>query len=327
MFQKLTKILKSQDDFILILCLVYYILVSLFARGFFSVNNSYNLMLNLLPILIVAIGQTFVILTAGIDLSVTSTVALTSIAGGYVMSADSGLGFGTGTSIFLGILVMIFIGFLIGLLNGLAITKLGMPAFMVTLTMMMFMSGFAIWITKSQNIYNLTDAFVELPYSTILFVPIPLIMGLLLALLAHFILTKTLRGEWIYAVGLNPKVANISGVKVHHTIIFTYIFSGICAALASVIYTARLETGSPVMGQNILLDVIGAVIIGGTSLFGGKGKIKWTIYGVLFITLVDNSLNIMGLPYFLIMIVKGLLIIFAAIFNVVKERKNNIRFM
>jgi ribose/xylose/arabinose/galactoside ABC-type transport system permease subunit len=321
MFQKLTKLLKSQDDFIFILCLIYYFLVSLFAPGFFSVNNSYNLMLNLLPILIVAIGQTFVILTAGIDLSVTSTVALTSIAGGYVMSTDSGLGLGTGMSIFLGILLMLFIGFMIGLLNGLAITKLGMPAFMVTLTMMMFMSGFAIWLTKSQNIYNLADAFVELPYSSIFFVPVPLIIGSLLALLAHFILTKTLRGEWIYAVGLNPKVANISGVKVHQTIIFTYIFSGICAALASVIYTARLETGSPVMGQNILLDVIGAVIIGGTSLFGGKGKIKWTIYGVLFITLVDNSLNIMGLPYFLIMIVKGLLIIAAAVFNVLKERK------
>jgi ribose/xylose/arabinose/galactoside ABC-type transport system permease subunit len=304
------------------LCLFYYILVSLLAPGFFSFNNNFNLLLNLLPILIVAIGQTYVILTAGIDLSVTSTIALTSIAGGYVMSADSALGLGTGLSIFLGILLMLLIGFLIGLFNGFAITKLGMPAFMVTLTVMMFMSGFAIWLTKSQNIYNLTDAFVELPYSSFVFIPIPLIMGSFVALLAHLILTKTLRGEWIYAVGLNPKVANISGVKVNQTIIFTYIFSGICAALASVLYTARLETGSPVMGQNILLDVIGAVIIGGTSLFGGKGKIKWTIYGVLFITLVDNSLNIMGLPYFLIMIVKGLLIIFAAIFNILKERKS-----
>jgi ribose/xylose/arabinose/galactoside ABC-type transport system permease subunit len=313
---------RIQDDFILILCFFYYILVSLLAPGFFSFNNNFNLLLNLLPILIVAIGQTYVILTAGIDLSVTSTIALTSIAGGYVMSADSALGLGTGLSIFLGILLMLLIGFLIGLFNGFAITKLGMPAFMVTLTVMMFMSGFAIWLTKSQNIYNLTDAFVELPYSSFVFIPIPLIMGSFVALLAHLILTKTLRGEWIYAVGLNPKVANISGVKVNQTIIFTYIFSGICAALASVLYTARLETGSPVMGQNILLDVIGAVIIGGTSLFGGKGKIKWTIYGVLFITLVDNSLNIMGLPYFLIMIVKGLLIIFAAIFNILKERKS-----
>ena len=293
------------------------------APGFFSVNNSWNLLFNLLPLLIAAIGQTYVMLTAGIDLSVTSVIATTSVIGGYVMSEDSGLGLGAGGAVLSGILLMIVAGGVIGLLNGLAVATLSMPAFMVTLTSMMFFSGFAIWLTQSQNIYNLPEVFVNMPYTAVLGVPIPLIIGLFVVILAYLLLNRTLQGEWIYAVGLNPKTSQISGVKVSQTIIFVYVFSGICASIASILYTARLETGSPVMGQNILLDVIGAVVIGGTSLFGGKGRILWTLYGALFITLLDNSLNLIGLSYFLIMIVKGAVILLAAILNVWKERSLN----
>lgn len=311
---------QSSDDFVLYLCGLYYLLMCFLAPGFFSVNNSWNLLFNLLPLLIVAIGQTYVVLTAGIDLSAPSVIALTSVAGGYVMSADTALPISPAGAIILGLVVMVLTGAFTGWLNGLAVTKLGMPAFMVTLTTMIFFSGLAIWLTKSQNIYNLPESFVNLPYSTIVFVPVPLLIGLFVAIVAHLILSKTLRGAWIYAVGLNPRVANLSGVRVHRTIIFTYVVSGICAALASVLYTARLETGSPVMGQNVLLDIIGAVVIGGTSLFGGKGKVKWTLYGVLFITLLDNSLNLMGLSYFLIMMVKGAVILLAALLNVLREK-------
>ena len=301
------------------LCVAYYVLMCFIAPGFFSVHNSWNLLFNLLPLLIIAIGQTYVMLTAGIDLSVTSIIALASVAGGFIMSADTGLALSPAVSIFLGIILMLATGMLIGWINGIAVTKFGMPAFMVTLTTMIFFSGLAIWLTQSQNIYNLPEAFIDMPYSFIL-LPIPAIIGLLVVVLAYIILNKTLPGRWVYAVGLNAKTAMISGVKVHQTIIFTYIFSGLCAAIASVLYTARLETGSPVMGQNILLDVIGAVVIGGTSLFGGKGKIQWTVLGVIFITLLDNSLNLIGFSYFLIMIFKGVVILLAAVLNVLRER-------
>ncbi len=301
------------------LCVLYYVLMCFIAPGFFSVNNSWNLLFNLLPLLIVAIGQTYVMLTAGIDLSVTSIIAVTSVAGGYIMSTDTGLAFHTSIVIFVGLSSMLTIGAFIGWFNGVAVTKFGMPPFMVTLTSMIFFSGFAIWLTKSQNIYNLPEAFVNMPYTSWV-LPVPAIIGLLVAVMAYVILNKTLIGKWTYAVGLNAKTARVSGVKVHQTIIFAYIFSGLCAAVASMLYTARLETGSPVMGQNILLDVIGAVVIGGTSLFGGKGKIQWTILGVVFITLLDNSLNLIGFSYFLIMVFKGAVILLAAVLNVLKER-------
>ena len=302
------------------LCIGYYVVMCFVAPGFFSLNNSWNLLFNLLPLLIAAIGQTCVMLTAGIDLSVTAIIATTSVIGGYIMSEDSGLGLEPTQAILSGTLAMVLAGGLIGLLNGLATAVLAMPAFMVTLTSMMFFSGFAIWLTQSQNIYNLPEAFVNMPYTSLAGIPIPLAIGLVVVALVYLLLNITLLGEWIYAVGLNPRASRISGVKVRKTVISVYILSGICAAITSVLYMARLETGSPVMGQNVLLDVIGAVVIGGTSLFGGKGKILWTLYGALFITLLDNSLNLIGLSYFLIMIVKGAVILSAAIMNVWKRK-------
>jgi ribose transport system permease protein len=127
-------------------------------------------------------------------------------------------------------------------------------------------------------------------------------------------------GEWIYAVGTNIKTSWISGVHISITLVSVYVISGVCASLASLIYTARLETGSPVMGQNVLLDVIGAVIIGGTSLFGGRGKLQWTAAGALLMTMLDNSLNLVGMSFFLIMMVKGVIILLTAVYNQVGSK-------
>lgn len=312
----------TSKHLILYLCLAYYVLMIFVAPGFFTVHNSWSLLFNLLPLLIVSVGQTLVMLTAGIDLSVTSVVALSSVVGGYVMSSDYS-SLSPFWAITLSISAMLLSGLLVGLANGLAVVRLGMPPFMVTLTTMIFFSGLAIWFTTSQNIYNLPEAFVNLPYQRWLGLPAPLCIGGAVVGLAYYVLNRTLMGQWLYAVGLNQKAARISGVNVSSTLLFAYAVSGVCAATASVLYTARLETGSPVMGQHILLDVIGAVVIGGTSLFGGKGKIWWTVYGVLFIVLLDNSLNLIGLSYFLIMIVKGSVILLAAVAYVRQERSNS----
>ncbi|MGB3852707.1 MAG: ABC transporter permease [Tunicatimonas sp.] len=310
----------QSSNIILYACGLYYIIAALTTPGFFTVNNTWNLLYNWLPLLIVAIGQTFVILTAGIDLSVTSIIAVSSVVGGYLMSSDySPLG-NTTLAIVAGVVGMLLSGIVIGFINGFAVAKLKMPAFMVTLTSLMFFSGFVVWLTTSQNIYNLPEAFVNLPYSTFLWIPVPLWIGLLVLLLAYLVLNRSLYGEWIYAVGVSPKTSRISGVNVSFTLILVYVISGMCAAVGAVLYTARLETGSPVMGQNVLLDVIGAVVIGGTSLFGGKGLLQWTVAGAFFMTMLDNSLNLAGLSFFLIMIVKGIIILLAALLNVLRER-------
>lgn len=296
-------------------CILYYVLMALVVPGFFGANNTWNLVYNFIPLLILAIGQTFVILTAGIDLSITSIVAVASVVGGYLMSADSGLFSSPLITVLVGITGMVLAGAIIGLINGIAVTRLRMPAFMVTLTSLMFFSGLAIWLTQSKSIYNLPTLLVDAPYKTLLGLPYPVYLAGLVYLVSYLILNKTLVGEWIYAVGTNVKTSWLSGVNITSTIVFVYIISGVCASLGAMIYTARLETGSPVMGQNVLLDVIGAVIIGGTSLFGGKGKLQWTAAGALLMTMLDNSLNLLGMSFFLIMIVKGAIILLTALFN------------
>ena len=127
-------------------------------------------------------------------------------------------------------------------------------------------------------------------------------------------------GRWLYAVGHNPTASLISGVPVNGMIVSAYIASGLFAALASVLYTGQAEIGSPVLGQKLLLDIIGATVIGGTSLFGGKGRILWTVFGVLFIKLIDNSLNLLDLSYFSIMMVKGGIILLAALLDATKNK-------
>jgi ribose transport system permease protein len=124
----------------------------------------------------------------------------------------------------------------------------------------------------------------------------------------------------MFAVGGNVRTARVSGVPVERTVLLAYVACGACAAAASILYTARLETGSPVLGQRILLDVIGAVVIGGTSLFGGRGSVVGTIYGAVFITLLDNGLNLMGLSSFTVLIVKGAVILAAALADATRER-------
>ena len=305
---------------VLYLCIAYFLAMWPFTPRLASPANIRNIFSNMLPLLAVAIGQTFVLITAGIDLSVTSIIALCSVFGASIMAADSGLLGGSPLAVPVGLLVMLATGMVVGLLNGTAISRFHMPPFIVTLTSMMFFSGFSIWFTKSQKISNLPRGFAVLGQGTIAVVPYALIITACLAVAAHVTLRHALMGRWLYAIGHNLKAAAISGVPVRRTITFAYVVSGACAAVASILYTARLETGDPVLGQRILLDIIGAVVIGGTSLFGGKGKVMWTVFGVLFITVIDNSLNMQRLSYFVIMIVKGAVILLAALIDAWRNR-------
>ena len=145
-----------------------------------------------------------------------------------------------------------------------------------------------------------------------------MVIALSVAVIAHVLLNRTVFGRWIFAIGINRKAAEISGVPVVRVIVAVFVISAICAAIASILYTARLETGRPTLGGgNFLLDVIGATVIGGTSLFGGKGKIIWTFFGVLFFVLLSNTLN---LSAFHIDMVKGGVILAAALLDVIRTR-------
>jgi ribose transport system permease protein len=304
------------ERIVLYLTVVYLLILWPVVPGFGSTTNLSNVFSSMLPLLVAAIGQTFVLLTAGIDLSVTAVIAVTSVTGASIMSSDGGLLAGSPWAVPVGILAMLAVGAGMGLLNGIAVARFGMPPFMVTLAAMMFFSGFAVWSTESTNIYNLPGAFTFIAQESFFFVPFSLLVVLTVVVIAGAVLDRTMLGRWLYAVGHSPATSRVSGVPVEETIISAYVASGVCAAIASLLLTARLETGSPVLADKMLLDIVAAAVIGGTSLFGGKGKVFWTVYGALFITLIDNSLNMMGLSYFSILTVKGAVILFAAFVDV-----------
>lgn len=281
-----------------------------FTPGLATSASLLNILGYMLPLLVVAIGMTLVMISGGIDLSVTSIIALTSVVGAKLLTGDDG------APTVAGVLVMLLLGAGLGALNGAVITLLRLPAFIVTLASMMFLSGFAIWLTQSKSTYGLPGSFLALGQR----LPIALALTGTLAVVAHLILRHTVYGRWLYAIGQNATAAHISGVPVRLISSAAYVASGFCAALASVMLTARLETGSPVLGREILLDIIGATVVGGTSLFGGKGRIAWTFFGVLFLTVLDNALNLLSLSQFSITITKGAVILFAAVLDAVRSR-------
>lgn len=304
------------EHWVLYLSLIYFLALLPFAPELASTTSVSNVFINALPLLVVTVGQTFVLLTAGIDLSVTAIIGLTSVVGALAMSRDQGWFGANRWAAVIGIAAMLLVGMLIGLMNGLAVAKLKMPAFIVTLTTMMFGGGLAVWLTQSRTIYGLPAGFNALGKGALFFIPYALLIALLLIIVAHVSLSRSLFGRWLYAVGGNARAARVSGVPVERVVVAAYVISGGCAALAAILYTGRMETGSPVLGQRILLDVIGAAVIGGVSLFGGRGRVAAVVYGVLFISLLDYSLNLLDRSYFVIMMIKGAVILGAALLDV-----------
>jgi ribose transport system permease protein len=304
------------EHFVLALVLGYFLAVWPFLPGLASGDNLRNLLSNMLPLLVVTLGQMIVLITGGIDLSVPSVIAMASVCGAWVMNETTGQLAGSAFATPAAVGVMLAVGAAVGLFNGVSVAVLGMPPFIVTLATMMGLGGVAVWSTRSRNIPNLPDSFVDLAWKTVAGVPVAAAGVAVVALLIHLLLGRLLVGRWLYAVGLNARAARVSGVPVRTVTAFAYVLGGACAAAGAVLYTARLQTGSPTLvGRDFLLDVIGAAVIGGASLFGGKGKVLWTTFGVLLFTLISNTLNLLGLEHFTVISVKGAVILLAALLD------------
>ncbi len=295
---------------VLILTAVYFLAVWPIVPEIAQRDTLLDILTAMMPLLVVAVGQTFVLIVAGIDLAAPSILAMASVVGASVMTGDAGYLGHSWAAVPGGLLAFILVGGAIGWLNGVCTARLSMPPFIVTLTTMMFFSGAAIWYT----------AFVAIGQGQVAGVPISLLVAAAVAIVAHLILNRTVFGRWLYAVGNNMRAAEISGVPVRRAVMWAFIISGLCAAISSILYTGRLETGTPVLGQRILLDVVGAAVIGGVSLFGGKGKVLWTLFGVLFLAVIDKSLQLLGLSLFSVFAIKGGVILLAAVIDALRHR-------
>ena len=301
---------------IIVLMILLLIITAIWAPEFFGVQNLINVARQAAITGIVAVGMTYVILTAGIDLSVGSILALCGIMFALLIKA--------GAPIPVGMLVAIGVGILIGIVNGVGVTFLAIQPFIMTLATMAIVSGVALLISNGTPISFDTDSGVValLGNGNLGGLPGPVIVFVLVAAVGVFVLRYLPFGRFIYGIGGGLEAARLSGVRTARVLIMIYAISGLCAAIAGIITTSRLFVGHPTAGSFIMLDSIAAVVIGGTSLMGGRGGVIGTVAGVVLLAMVANLLNLLGVSPFNQQVAKGAIIILAVLFTAqgMKER-------
>ncbi len=286
----------------LIALVVLIVIASLLSDRFLTVPNLLNVLRQIAIVGILAMGMTFVILTAGIDLSIGSILGLS-----VVLYAGLLEGWGLPAAITLGMLA----GAGAGLVNGIGVAYAGIPAFIMTLGMLSFARGLAFIYTGGTPIPILDETFYNFGNGYFLGIPIPALVLIATLLASAFVLGMTPFGRSVYGIGSNEEAARMSGVPVRLYKTVVYVISGGLAALAGVVYSSQLGIGTPIAGQGYELDAIAAVVVGGTSLFGGKGSVWGTFIGTLIIGVLANTLNLNGVDPFVQQLVKGALIVVA----------------
>lgn len=278
---------------------------------------------------LVAIGMTFVILTAGIDLSVGSIVALAGLVGAYVAKGglDDRFAIGaaeqSGNPVILAFLAALAVGAACGTVQGAAITRLKVPPFVVTLGGLTAFRGLALIFSGGGPISGFSADYVWWGQGRIEGVPVPVIVFAVVALVAHIVLKTTRFGLYFYATGGNPGAADLNGVPVRRTTFSAYVIVGVLSGLAAFLLSARLNSAEAVAGLQLELDVIAAVVIGGTSLFGGTGSIFGTVVGVLLIGVLRNGLVLMNVSSFVQQILIGVILVLAvAVDQRAKQRRS-----
>ncbi|OFL54379.1 ribose ABC transporter permease [Streptococcus sp. HMSC073F11] len=291
--------------------------ITIINSNFLTANNLLNLLLQVTSNALIAFGMTFVILTGGIDLSVGSILALSS-------ALTAGL-LGSGMPVTLAILISLILGCILGMMNGLLISYGKLAPFIVTLATMTIFRGATLVYTNGNPITKgLSDTFLFqfLGQGYIVGIPFPVIIMFIVFIVLYVLLHKTAFGKSVYAIGGNKKAAYISGVKLNKVKIIIYSISGIMASISGLIITSRLSSAQPTAGASYEMDAIAAVVLGGTSLSGGKGRILGTLIGALIIGVLNNGLNIIGVSAFWQQVVKGVVILIAVLidrFKVVKQ--------
>lgn len=272
-------------------------------------NNILNLLRQTSINALIAFGMTFIILTGGIDLSVGSILALSSalMAGMMVSGLDP----------ILAILVGVLLGTLMGVINGILVSKGKMAPFIVTLATMTIFRGLTLVYTDGKPITGIGDSelFQMLGRGYFLGLPVPAVVMIIAFFILWFLLHKTSFGRKTYAIGGNEKASRISGIKVDRVKVAIYGLAGTMAAIAGAILTSRLNSAQPTAGQSYEMDAIAAVVLGGTSLSGGKGRLFGTLVGVLIIGTLNNGMNLLGVSSFYQQVVKGAVILVAVLLD------------
>jgi ribose transport system permease protein len=312
---------------LLALLLAMWLALSLETTTFWTANNMANLLRQGAMIAILAIGETFVIITGGIDLSVGAVAGVVSMAVALLLQHD----FGLASTIAGAVFISLAIGVFIGAFHAFGVVQMGLPPFIMTLATMYALRGIGLLITNGATISITNDAFTGFSRASFLGFPwtdgtwfaIPMLFWMVIAVAVplYILLNHSRWGRYLFAIGSNKEAARLSGVNVAAVTYLAYMVSGFCAALVGILLAMRIGIGNPTQGDGWELQAIASSVIGGTSLFGAVGTIHGPLIGSFILTTIANGANLLNLNPFLQRIVTGLLIILVVYFDTLRQRK------
>ena len=287
---------------------------------FLNGDNLLNIANQIAVIAIIAVGMTMVIITGGIDLSVGSLIALSAVVTTLLIRDLAGAEMASSWGMMLCALGGILVCASVGAFSGSMVTIFRIPPFIVTLGMMLVASGLAYILATGESINEVPDSFIRLGRGAdLLGIPNAVVLMLVMYGLAHVLMTRMVLGRYIYAVGGNAEAARLSGISVRRVLMFVYTMAGALAGLGGVVMASQLKSGSPTYGQMYELYVIAAVVVGGTSLAGGEGKVLGTLVGALIIAVIRNGMNLTGVESYTQKVVLGAVILGAVLLDRLKR--------
>jgi rhamnose transport system permease protein len=315
--QRARSVLLTQEGVLLVILIVSVLLLATQSTSFLTADNFLNQGRLATEIGLMALPMTFIIITGGIDLSVGSIFGLSAIILGFSWQ-DMGL------PLELAIIICLLVGTLCGFINGIGIVRLGVPPLIMTLATLALYRGIALGISQARSARGFPDWFFQLGQGDLFGIPMQLWVIIIFIVISGVILARTSFGRSLYAIGNNELASRFSGIPVDRYKLAIYTFSGFMAALAGYIFTSRVSTTRADMGTGLELDVIAAVVLGGTSIFGGSGSIFGTVIGLVLIQLLKNGLLLSGVKGDATIIVIGVVLILAILINNTIQRRRGV---
>ncbi len=298
-----------------VIFLILWIINALFVPRFASFNNLMLIVKQAAVPVIACLGMTMVLMTGGIDLSLGYTIGLTSTVVGMMIVTY-------GQPVWLAVLATLLLGTLLGLINGLLVQWVKVPAFITTMGTGYIYYGLAQIVSHGESVSNFPDSFKAIGKTRIGQINTTVLIALLVCIVCYYLLHLSTFGRGLSAFGFNSAASQLSGVPTARINVLVYVICGFLTAMCGILLTIRVNCGQPTMGGgNYTFEVITAAIIGGASLFGGVGTVVGSVFGVLILKVIENCINLMKIPYYMYQSVMGLIILFAIIFENVKNRK------
>lgn len=305
--------LKNSNTIMVIVIIASLIILSITIPKFMSVGNIFNLLVQASNIGLPAIGLTFIIITAGIDLSLPTNMACSAILGCAIMQKTQ--------NVFLGVIAILFFAVLFGCISGFSVSVLKMVPMIVTLAIQTLNTGISDFYTQGTSVGNLPESYSRIFAASIAgIVPISVVVFIVVAIIMHLVLEKTVFGRQLFQTGINEKAACVNGVNTKKILFIIYAIGGLMAGINGVLTAARLNSAGPTMGPaSAFNNIVCACVLGGASVWGGKGTIAGTVIGSIIMAIITNVMNLLNIDFFATYIVKGLVIIVVCYLDVLRN--------